>query len=65
MPNTDTELISTRQAADLLGENVRKTIRRVERGQLTPAKKLEGLRGAYLFDQSVIESLAARNTAAA
>lgn len=52
MPDTDVALITTREASELLGESVRQTIRRVERGQLVPAKKLEGIRGSYLFKRA-------------
>lgn len=52
------ELIRTKAAADLLGEKVRKFIRRVERGEITPAMKLDGIRGAYLFNRSDVEALA-------
>jgi len=58
MSKLDVELLTTRQASELLDESVRQTIRRVERGHLIPAKKLPGLRGSYLFDRADIEDLA-------
>lgn len=51
------ELLRTKEAADLLDEGVRKFIRRVERGEITPAMKLDGIRGAYLFNRSDVEAL--------
>lgn len=58
MPNIDVDLMTTREAAAYLGESVRQTIRRVERNELPYAKKLPGIRGSYLFDRKVIESIA-------
>lgn len=55
MPDSD-ELISTREAAELAGVSVRQFIRQVERGEVTPAKKLPGIRGAYLFHRSDVEA---------
>lgn len=57
MPNIDVDLITTREAACILDESVRQTIRRVERGELAPAKKLPGLRGSYLFTRADIDAL--------
>jgi len=62
MSKLDVELITTREASELIRESVRQTIRRVERGQLTPAKKLPGLRGSYLFDRADIDALSTSNT---
>lgn len=56
MPETD-ELLRTKDAAALISEGVRKFIRRVERGEITPAMKLDGIRGAYLFNRSDVEAL--------
>lgn len=49
MPDYDTDLISTKEAAALIGEGIRKTIRRVESKTLIPVKKFDGIRGAYVF----------------
>lgn len=57
MPDSD-ELISTREAAELAGVSVRQFIRQVERGEVSPAKKLPGIRGAYLFHRSDVEAQA-------
>lgn len=51
-------LITAAQAADLLDRPRREVVRLVERGDLVPAMKLEGLRGAYLFDPAAVEALA-------
>ncbi|MBW8025326.1 DNA-binding protein [Clavibacter michiganensis subsp. michiganensis] len=56
MTNLDGDLITTRQAADLIGESVRQTTRRIDAGTLTPAHKLDGLRGAYLFRRTDVET---------
>lgn len=58
MPDSD-ELIRTSEAAELVGESVRQFIRRVERNELTPALKLPGLRGAYLFNRADVERIRA------
>lgn len=64
MPNIDTELISTKEASELLGDNnIRKTIRRIEAGDLTPARKLPGLRGAYIFNRSDVLALLTKSAA--
>lgn len=57
MPNTAPSLITTAQASKVSGKNWRTIIRLVERGDLSPAQKLPGLRGAYLFHPSDIEAL--------
>lgn len=57
MPESD-ELISTREAAELVGVSVRQFIRQVERGDVSPAKKFPGIRGAYLFRRSDVERVA-------
>jgi hypothetical protein len=51
------ELIGTKEAAELIGESVKNTIRRVEAGALMPVKKLPGLRGAYIFDRADIVAI--------
>jgi hypothetical protein len=57
MSKIQQELIGTKEAAELIGESVKSTIRRVERGDLTPVSKLPGLRGAYIFERADIEAL--------
>ncbi|WNM72261.1 helix-turn-helix DNA binding domain protein [Arthrobacter phage Gusanita] len=57
MPRTEPGLITTAQASKVSGKNWRTIIRLVERGELTPAQKLPGLRGAYLFHPTDIEGL--------
>lgn len=56
MSTTDA-LIPTKEAASLLGESVRQFIRRVEREEITPVFKGEGLRGAYVFNRADIDAL--------
>jgi len=52
--------VTTREASEILGKSIRATIRLVESGKLKPLLKLPGLRGAYVFDRRVVESLAER-----
>lgn len=51
--------ISTAEAAAELGITARQVLRLVEDGRLEAAVKLPGLRGAYVFDAAVVESLKA------
>lgn len=46
---TNDGLLTTAELADRWGVSVRTIHRKVETGELTPAVKLPGLRGAYLF----------------
>lgn len=59
---TNPDLITTSEAAQLLGCDVRTVHRMVQRGDLTPAQKFPGYKGAYLFDRAAVQ---ARTTAAA
>ena len=59
MPEID-DLISTREAAEIAGQSVRQFIRKVEAGKIVPAKKLPGVRGAYLFTRSDVLALVER-----
>lgn len=43
-------IVSTRELAELMGVTTRTIARRVERGTLRPAYRIEGERGAMLFD---------------
>lgn len=57
MPNDeDAPLLTTREALTRLGYSDPSTISRfVAAGKLTPAKKLPGIRGAYLFAADEID----------
>jgi hypothetical protein len=58
------QLLSTKQTADLLRCDLRTVHRLVERGDLSPAHKLDGKTGAYLFDPDVVaERVKAREVA--
>lgn len=57
-------LIPTAEVAQILGRDVRTVHRMVESGRLTPALKIPGRTGAYLFDQHDVEQLAAERSAA-
>jgi predicted site-specific integrase-resolvase len=52
-----TDQIPTREAATLCGVSVKTFIRWKEAGKIEPVAKLPGLRGAYLFDRSDVETL--------
>ena len=61
---TSGELVNTGEALAILGQASPSTITRLVRsGQLTPAMKLPGLRGAYLFNRADVEALAAERAA--
>jgi hypothetical protein len=51
------DLISSAEVAQRLGCDVRTVHRKVLRGQLTPLGKIDGLRGAYLFDAAEVARL--------
>ena len=54
MPNIP-QLMTTAEVAEQCGGvSVKTVIRWVESGALTPAQKLPGLRGAYLFDPAEV-----------
>jgi hypothetical protein len=55
-------LIGSADAASILQCSRREVTRLVERGVLTPAMKLPGTRGAYLFDPVEVERVAAERT---
>ena len=54
---TPTDLISTKEASDILRESIKNVIRRVVAGELTPVKKFPGLRGAFVFDRADVIAL--------
>lgn len=58
MPQTD--LVPTAEVARILGRDVRTVHRLVASGQLTPAVRAPGIRGALLFDRADIDALALR-----
>jgi Helix-turn-helix domain len=58
-------LLSTRQAARVLGVTIRSAQRFAGSGELEPAFKLEGKRGAYLFRESDVLDLVKRRQRAA
>lgn len=53
------ETITTAEAAQILGKSVATVNRLVALGRLTPARKLPGKTGAYLFDRAAVEALRA------
>lgn len=58
MSKSQSLLVTTVEAAKISGKSWRTVIRLVERGQLKPAQKLPGLRGAFLFNREDIVALA-------
>lgn len=61
MTDTDTATrpVFTTEAAKLLGVTPSGISRMVKRGALAPVQRAPGQRGAFLFDRSEIERLAA------
>lgn len=51
------ELVSTAEAARIIGRHVRTIHRAVADGRLTPITKIEGKTGAYLFRRADVEAL--------
>ena len=47
-------MLTTRQAAAMIGKSTRWVSRLVKAGRLTPAYKLPGGTGAYLFNESAV-----------
>lgn len=59
MPKVRTEeLVTTSEAAEILNKHVRTVHRLVAEGTLTPATKVPGKTGAYLFRRSDVEKCA-------
>jgi excisionase family DNA binding protein len=58
MPQT-TELLTTKQVAELLGVDVDTVHRRASKGELPFVHKLPGRTGAYLFDPKVVNEVVA------
>jgi hypothetical protein len=56
-------LVTTAEAVEMLGRPLRTVHNWVNTGRLTPAGKLPGLRGAYLFNRCDVEALAAAEAA--
>lgn len=62
---TNATLLTTAQAAERLGVDVRTIHRWVKRGSVAPALKATGLRGPLFFTHDDIERLAQERTQAA
>lgn len=58
MPRIKPDLIGTAEASKLTGLDKRTIQRMVIRGELTPAHKMDGLRGALVFRRVDVEALA-------
>jgi predicted DNA-binding transcriptional regulator AlpA len=58
----ESDLIPTREAVQRLGKSVSTICRMVANGELTPALRLDGLRGAMWFRPSDIEDQTASTT---
>jgi len=58
------DLISSRDAAEILNCDVRTISRWSQEGKLPVAVQVPGYRGARLFERSVVEELARRNAEA-
>ena len=57
------ELLSTAQAAKVLGVSVKTVHRLVDRGELNMAVKMDGLRGPMLYTAQDVHALAQKRTA--
>lgn len=57
------DLVTSADAARILGVHVATVARRVASGSLRPAMKLPGETGAYLFDRAQVERIAAERAA--
>lgn len=57
-----TELLTTRQAAEVLGESISTVTRLANLGTLTTYAKAPGVRGARLFRRSDVERVAAKRS---
>lgn len=55
--HTATDLITTAEAAQVLGVHVATISRMVASGRLTPAVKVPGKRGAFLFRPEDVDAL--------
>ncbi len=55
-------LLTTKQAAEMLGVTTRQITRWALNGDVPHAHKIEGLRGAYLFDIDTLEEIHATRT---
>jgi hypothetical protein len=58
------DLVSTAWAAQAIGVHTATVRRMIERGELNPAAKTPGIRGAYLFHQADIIRVATKRAAA-
>lgn len=54
------DLLNTKQAAEIIGESVSTVTRLANKGKLRVHVKVPGLRGAMLFRRSDVERLAAK-----
>jgi excisionase family DNA binding protein len=50
-----TDMLTTSQVAEILGKSTRRVSQLVKSGRLHPALKLEGIRGAYLFEPQAVD----------
>ena len=63
--HSNQNLISTREVAERLGVDTTTVTRRVARGEIVPAVRAPGRRGAFLFAADAVEKLAADKVGAA
>lgn len=61
---TNDALITTAEAGELLGRNVRAVQRMVAKGVLKPTRKLAGPKGAYLFEPGEVRRVADQQASA-
>jgi excisionase family DNA binding protein len=61
---SDTDTMTTAEAAQVLGVSTKTVVRMAEDGRLTPHRKLPGLRGTYLFLRAEVKRYAAQQDGA-
>lgn len=63
MPTDTDDLLTTAQAAEVLGVTVRTVARWADSGRLTPAVEFPGLRGPRMFRQADVLALMEQRSA--
>lgn len=64
MSQSDTSLVGTTEAADILGWSIAKVKREAKSGRLPIALKMAGETGAYLFHRSTVDLISRQKGAA-
>lgn len=59
----ESDLVTTAEAADLLGVSIKTVLRIAERGELPVAVRVPGLRGPRMYRLADVQALAERRSA--